>query len=218
MASPTSASSDVLDSWKLIAEYLHRDVRTLQRWERTKHLPVHRLPGGPKPGVFALKPELDAWRRTSTLPVMPSVAVLPFASLSSETAALHFCDGLADDIITALAQIPGLQVTARTSSFAYRDKALNVREVGNVLNAGALLEGSVQWSGDRIRVSAQLVDASTGYHLWSDFYDRSLADVFEIQDDITRSVVRGLKVALMCDRRHLLRPAAPRPSGSRRRI
>jgi TolB-like protein len=200
MASPSTASSDILDSWKLIAEYLHRDVRTLQRWERTKLLPVHRLPGGPKPGVFALKSELDAWRRNSTVPVMPSVAVLPFASLSSETEALHFCDGLADDIITALAQVPGLQVTARTSSFAFRDNATSVREIGTALNASALLEGSVQWVGDRIRVSAQLIDASSGYHLWSQSYDRSPADVFEIQDDITRSVVRGLKVALVCDR------------------
>jgi TolB-like protein len=191
-----SGSTDLLDSWKAIAEYLHRDVRTVQRWERTRRFPVHRLPGGRKPGVFALKSELDSWLGTEVSPRPPSVAVLPFASLSTERDAQCFTDGLADGIITALAQVPGLRVIARSSSFAFRDQALDVREIGSMLNAGAILEGSVQWSGDRIRVSAQLVDASSGFHLWSDLYDRPRADVFDIQDEITRSVVRGLKVTL----------------------
>ena len=201
-------SSGMLDSWKEIAAYLHRDVRTVMRWERARGLPVHRLPGGGKPGVYALQSELDAWWKKRHLhlvepaenvaphPRTPSVAVLPFANLSADKENQYFSDGLADEIITALTRIHGLRVTARTSSFAFRGKEQDVREIGVALGVGALLEGSVQRSGGRIRVSAQLVDTRDGFHIWGDRYDRELADIFAIQDEISRAIAGALQVRL----------------------
>ncbi len=202
------APGDLLDSWKEIASHLKRDIRTIQRWEQTRGLPVRRLPGGAKPGVYALKSELDAWRRNTQLhlvvpaekaaqrPRTPSVAVLPFANLSADKGNEYFSDGLADEIITALTRVPGLRVTARTSSFAFRSREQDVRRIGAALGVSAILEGSVQRSGGRVRVSAQLVDANDGFHLWSERFDRELADVFEIQDEISRAIAGALEVKL----------------------
>jgi len=201
-------SSETLDSWKAIAAYLRRDVRTVMRWERARGLPVHRVPGGGKPGVYALRPELDGWwKRTRAHleeaaepsephPRAPTVAVLPFASLSADKDNEYFSDGLADEIITLLTRIPRLRVTARTSSFAFRDACQDVREIGARLGVSALLEGSVQRSGGRVRVSAQLVETRTGFHLWSDSYDRDAADVFAVQDEIAHAIAGALEVRL----------------------
>jgi TolB-like protein len=174
---------EVLDSWKEVARYLNHDVRTLQRWERTLGLPIRRMAGAAKPRIYALKSELDAWWRTRGIHLaseaasgdpatLPSVAVLPFLSLSSDPEDRYFADGLADEIITALSRSPDLRVTARTSSFAFRGKEQDVREIGRRLNARAVLEGSARRSGNRIRVTAQLVETTEGYHLWSERYDR----------------------------------------------
>ena len=156
-----------LDSWKDIAAYLGRDLRTVQRWENERRLPVHRLPGGDKPRVYALPSELDAWLRTSPAEDREpaSVAVLPFVNLTADKESEYFGDGLADEVINALTRIPGLRVTARTSSFAFRSKEQDVREIGARLGAAALLEGSVRRQQNRVRVSAQLVSAEDGYHL-----------------------------------------------------
>ncbi|MCX6638098.1 MAG: hypothetical protein NT090_23830 [Acidobacteria bacterium] len=187
-----------LDSWKDVATYLGRDVRTVQRWESERRLPVHRLPGGDKPRVYALKSELDAWLRVSAPepPEIPSIAVLPFASLAAEKENEYFGDGLADEIINALTRIPGLRVTARTSSFAFRSKEQDVREIGTRLGAATLLEGSVRRQENRVRVSAQLVSAEDGYHLWSECYDRELSDIFAIQEELARSIALALRVRL----------------------
>jgi adenylate cyclase len=188
-----------LDSWKDIADYLGRDVRTVQRWERERSLPVHRLPGGRKPRIYAIRSELDMWLKGNSAdpaPSTPSIAVLPFANLSESKENEYFSDGLADEIINALTRIRGLLVTARTSSFAFRGREQDIREIGASLGAGSLLEGSVQRSGNRIRVSAQLVSAKDGYHLWGESYDRELADVFALQDDIARAVSRALSLRL----------------------
>ncbi len=201
--------AEILDSWKEISRYLSRDIRTLQRWEHTRGLPVRRAPGGAKPGVYALKSELDSWRRTRSIHVTsaedvppaarkPSVAVLPFLNLSSSTEDQYFGDGLADEVITALSRLPGLKVTARTSSFAFRGPKQDIHEIGRRLKAQAVLEGSVRRSGNRIRVTAQLVEAEQGYHLWSERFDRELTDVFAIQDDIARAIVEALRVKLAC--------------------
>jgi adenylate cyclase len=122
--------------------------------------------------------------------------VLPFANLSADKENEYFSDGLADEIITLLTRIERLRVTARTSSFAFRDAVQDVREVGARLGVSALLEGSVQRSGGRVRVSAQLVDARTGFHLWSDSYDREAGDVFAVQDEIAHAIARALEVRL----------------------
>lgn len=198
-----------MDSWKAIATYLNRDVRTVVRWELARGLPVHRVPGGGKPGVFADKSELDAWWKGSRLhllegtegnvkqfPPTQSIAVLPFSNLSSERENEYFSDGLADGVITALTRVHGLRVTARTSSFAFRGHEQDVREIGKKLGVSSLLEGSVQRAGGRIRVSARLIDTKNGFHLWSDQYDREASDVFAIQDEISRSIVGALELHL----------------------
>ncbi len=126
----------------------------------------------------------------------PSVAVLPFTNLSAEPETGYFSDGLADEIITALTRVEGLRVVARTSSFAFRDAREDVREIGARLGVGTVLEGSVQRSGERVRVSAQLVSAENGFHLWSEHYDRELTDIFAIQDEISRAIARAFAVRL----------------------
>ncbi len=190
--------SERLDSWKEIAGYLRRDVRTVQRWAAERGLPVHRVPGGEKPRVFALKSELEAWLRTSPAEPAepPSVAVLPFANLTGDKENEYFSDGLADEVINALVRVPGLRVTARTSAFAFRGKEQDVREIGARLGAAALLEGSVRREANRVRVSAQLVSAEDRHHLWSECYDRELAGIFAIQDEIARAIALALKVRL----------------------
>lgn len=190
--------SNRLDSWKDIADYLGRDVRTVQRWETERSLPVHRLPGGDRPPVYALKSELDSWLRSSKVESLegPSIAVMPFVNLTDSKENEYFSDGLADETINVLTRIPGLHVTARTSSFAFRGKEQDVREIGARLGASTLLEGSVRRYGNRVRVSAQLVSAKDGYHLWSESYDRELSDVFEIQDEIARSIALALRLRL----------------------
>jgi serine/threonine-protein kinase len=133
-------------------------------------------------------------------PRIPSLAVLPFANLSADKENEYFSDGLAEDIIDALTQVPGLRVMARTSSFAFRGKEADVREIGARLNVGNILEGSVRRAGNHIRVTAQLVKASDGYHLWSQRFDREMTDVFAIQDEISQAIVEKLRVRLAGDR------------------
>jgi eukaryotic-like serine/threonine-protein kinase len=136
----------------------------------------------------------------TTSPHNPSLAVLPFANLSGDKDNEYFSDGLAEDIIDALTQVPGLRVMARTSSFAFRGKEQDVRKIGAELNVEHILEGSVRRAGTRIRVTAQLVKASDGYHLWSQRFDREMTDVFAIQDEISQAIVENLRVRLSTDR------------------
>ena len=125
-----------------------------------------------------------------------SIAVLPFTSMSADPDDEYFADGITEEIINALAQIDGFQVAARTSSFAFKGKTPDITEVGAHLRVATVLEGSVRKAGDRIRITAQLVNVSDGYHLWSDRYDRRLDDVFAIQDEIARTIADRLKVTL----------------------
>jgi serine/threonine-protein kinase len=189
-----------LESWKEIAAYLDREVRTVQRWATTRGLPVHRLPGGGRrPRVFSLKSEVDRWLRAGAPEArgdVPSVAVLPFQNLGGRTEGQYFGDGLADDVINALVRIPGLRVTARTSSFAFTARGQDVREVGRRLGAIWLIEGSVRRDRNRVRVTAQLVSARDGYHAWSERFDRRLTDIFAIQDEIAHAIAQALKVQL----------------------
>ncbi|HEX9055689.1 MAG TPA: protein kinase, partial [Gemmatimonadales bacterium] len=139
-----------------------------------------------------------AFRRLGTPRAAPlaSAAVLPFADLSPEKDQQYFSDGLTEELITTLSQVPGLRVAARTSSFQFKGQNPDVHEVGRKLDVGAVLEGSVRKSGRRLRVSAQLIDAKDGYQLWSESYDRDLADVFAVQEDVARSIVAALRVRL----------------------
>ena len=125
-----------------------------------------------------------------------SIAVLPFANLGGDPENAYFSDGLAEDIIDALTQVPGLRVMARTSAFAFRGKEQDVREIGARLDVAHILEGSVRRAGSRLRVTVQLVKVSDGYHLWSQRFDRELTDVFAVQDEISRAIVEKLRVQL----------------------
>jgi TolB-like protein/Flp pilus assembly protein TadD len=134
----------------------------------------------------------------------PSIAVLPFANMSDDRKQDYFCDGMAEEIINSLTQVEGLRVVARTSSFAFRNTLLDMREIGRQLGVDHLLEGSVQKSGERLRITTQLVDVRSGYHLWSERFDRKLEDVFSIQDEIARNVVQALKVTLSENERRVM--------------
>jgi adenylate cyclase len=133
-----------------------------------------------------------------------SVAVLPFANMSAGENTAYFSDGLADTLLNMLAQVPGLRVPARTSSFKFRDYAGDISEIGDTLQVGAVLEGSVQLYGEKIRVTTQLIDTRTGYHLWSGNYDRNLSDIFAVQDTIAREVVSALRLTLLDETRERL--------------
>ena len=128
-----------------------------------------------------------------------SIAVLPFSNLSPEKEQEYFCDGLSEEIINALSHIRGLRVVARTSAFAFKGKEIDIREVGEKLNVGAVLEGSVRKSGQRLRITAQLVNVEDGYHLWSGQFDREMKDIFDIQAEISLTIVDHLKLKLLKD-------------------
>ena len=121
-----------------------------------------------------------------------SIAVLPFADLSEDSSQGYFSDGIAEEILNVLAKVNGLHVAARTSSFAFRKPDKDIREIGRLLNVGTILEGSIRKSGDRIRLTAQLINVEDGYHIWSNSYDRKLDDVFAIQDEVASAIASAL--------------------------
>ncbi len=135
-------------------------------------------------------------RMAFPLPEKPSIAVLPFDNLSGDPEQDYFGDGIAENIITALSKIPDMFVIARNSSFTYKGKPVKVQQVAEELGVRYVLEGSVQRSGDQVRVTAQLIDAVTGHHLWAERYDRQLTDIFALQDDIAQNIVTALEVKL----------------------
>jgi len=127
---------------------------------------------------------------------VPSVAVLPFANMSADKEQDYLCDGIAEEIINDLSRVQGLHVAARTSSFAFRGANLDIRQIGRKLGVSTVLEGSVRKSGNRLRVTAQLISVSDGYHLWSERYDTELQDVFAVQDEIGQNIVHAMEVTL----------------------
>ncbi len=125
-----------------------------------------------------------------------SIAVLPFANMSADKENEYFGDGLAEEIINVLAQVPGMKVAGRTSSFFFRGKDVEFGEIGRRLNVEHILEGSVRKAGNRIRVTAQLIKVADGFHLWSERYDREMTDIFAIQDEITQAIAAALRIKL----------------------
>jgi adenylate cyclase len=130
------------------------------------------------------------------LPDKPSIAVLPFVNMSGDPEQEYFSDGITEEIITALSKTPKMFVIARTSSFKYKGKEVDVRTVGRELGVKYVLEGSVRKAGDKVRVTAQLIDAQTNNHIWAERYDRYLMDIFAIQDDITKNIITSIHVKL----------------------
>jgi adenylate cyclase len=139
------------------------------------------------------------------LPDKPSIVVLPFTNISGDPEQEYFSDGVTEDIITDLSKISGLFIIARNSAFTYKGKAVKVQEVGRELGVRYVLEGSVRKASDQVRISAQLVDATTGGHMWSERYDRPLTDLFALQDEIIQKIVLALKVELLPEEQERLR-------------
>jgi TolB-like protein len=138
----------------------------------------------------------EAVRPALPLPDRPAIAVLPFANMTGDPAQEYFADGVSEDIITALSKLRWFFVIARNSSFIYKDKAVHLKQVAEELGVGYVVEGSVRKGGDRIRITVQLNDVSTGSHIWAERYDRSLADVFAVQDEITEAIVAAIEPQL----------------------
>jgi adenylate cyclase len=136
------------------------------------------------------------------LPDKPSLAVLPFTNMSSDPEQEFFGDGIAEDVITALSRYPSLFVIARNSSFTYKGRAVDVKQIGRELGVRYVLEGSLRKSGNRIRVTAQLVEAESGRHIWAERYDRDLAEIFAVQDEITEAVSIAIAPAIADAERH----------------
>ncbi len=130
------------------------------------------------------------------LPDVPSIAVLPFVNMSEDPKQEFLCDGMTEAIITGLSKVPRLFVIARNSTFTYKGKPVKVKQVSEELGVRYVLEGSVQRSGDRVRITAQLIDALTGDHLWAERYDRDLKDIFALQDEITIKILTATQVKL----------------------
>ena len=130
------------------------------------------------------------------LPDRPSIAVLPFDNMSEESQQEYFCDGLTEEIITALSKVPKVFVIARNSVFTYKGKPIKVSQVAEELGIRYVLEGSVRKGGEKIRITAQLIDAVSGHHLWAERYDRDLKDIFSVQDELTKKIITAMQVEL----------------------
>ena len=148
-------------------------------------------PGTASGSAIASKPEPSPAR-----PEKPSIAVLPFANMSGDQDQEYFSDGITEDIITDLSKVGGLLVIARNSSFAYKGRNVDIRTVGRELGVRSVLEGSIRRAGNRLRITAQLIDAADGGHLWAERYDRDLTDIFAVQDEVTLQIVSALRVTL----------------------
>lgn len=159
-------------------------VLIIALWPKEERLPADRQPVSSRPAAT------DATAN-------PSIAVLPFANMSDDPSNEYFSDGLAEELLNLLAKVPGLRVAARTSSFYFKEHAAAVSEIGKELGVSTILEGSVRRAGNRVRITAQLIKADDGFHMWSETYDRELDDIFAIQEDIATRVVEALKIKLL---------------------
>ena len=163
----------------------------------TKPIRIYRIRHGDNSGRDIRKPAPETSSKMS-------IAVLPFANMSGDVEQEYFSDGITEDIITDLSKLSQLFVIARASTFSYKARAVNARQISNDLDAKYLVEGSVRKAGNRVRVTAQLIDGQTGGHIWAERYDRELTDVFEVQDDIAKNIVDALKIAIAPKERHAI--------------
>src|SRR4030095_6374306 len=155
---------------------------------------VWRVPGGR--AVPAVPTRLRVDDAALTLPEKPSIAVLPFIKMSGDPEQEYFADGIVEDIITALSHFKALFVIARNSSFTYKGRAIDVKQIGRELGVRYVLEGSVRRAANRVRITGQLVDTATGAHLWADRFDGGIGDIFDLQDQVTENVVGTLSPAV----------------------
>src|SRR5438309_8374418 len=185
-----------LDGRPIIARPVSPPTR-IWRWSRRNPKLVATGAAGLLIGATAIwffRSEL--FRASQFNPPEKSIAVLPFVDLSQAKDQEYFCDGMSEEILHALAKVDGLRVTGRISSFSFKGSGAGASEVGKKLNVQNVLEGTLQRDGDRIRITAELIEARNGFHLWSQTYERELQGVFALQDEITRSIVDALKIKL----------------------
>ena len=183
------------DAWrqvrdKVAEEFIdlgHKELKNIARPVRMYRLDVA------APAISALS---QPARPALALPDKPSIAALPFENMSGDPEQDYFCDGMVEDIITGLSRIKWLFVIARNSTFVYKGKAVDVKQVGRDLGVRYVLEGSVRKAGNRVRITGQLVEAQTGMHLWAERYDRPLDDIFAVQDEITLAIVGAIEPSL----------------------
>jgi TolB-like protein/Flp pilus assembly protein TadD len=235
---------EILDSWKEIAGYLGRDIRTCQHYERKLGLPVHRLDRSARARVFAYRDELDSWRarkktpglgvskeitvkfipkkllipalalilivviatillmkgsfsrKTSASSAGKSIAVLPFENIGGAGEDEAFCNGITEDITTALSQISELDVRSSESATRYKPKDLGIKEIGRKLNASHVLIGSVRRVGGKVRITSRLIEAATDTNVWAENFDRDLNEIFAIQRDIAQQIAAALEATL----------------------
>lgn len=200
-----------LDSWKEIATYLSRDVRTVIRWEKERGLPVHRVPGGRKNAVFAFTESLDAWLMTDVAPAESRLlAVLPFDNESGDAGLDYLCDGLTESLINRLAQSPQLRVLARSTVFRYRGSSTDVREAGRSLGVPIVLAGVVRQERDDIAVSAELVNTRTGLQLWGSRYLEPAPEIWALEPRIVGTIADELQLQLTPSQRERLTRASTR--------
>ena len=154
------------------------------------------LPAEARPAARVVPTTAERLAKQPALSDKPSIAVLPFQNMSGDAEQEYFCDGLVEDIITTLSKLAGLRVIARNSSFVYKGRSVDVREAAKQLGVRYILEGSVRRTGARIRITAQLIDATDGSHLWAERYDRAVDDIFAIQDEITLVLATEMQVKL----------------------
>jgi adenylate cyclase len=169
-------------------DFVDRGRHEVKNIERPVHV------WGWSPGATAAAPQMNG--SPPALPERPSIAVLPFDNMSGDAEQGYFADGITEDIITDLSKVSGLFVIARNSSFAYKGKSPDVRQVSRELGVRYVLEGSVRRAAGRVRINAQMIDGTNGGHVWAERYDRDLSDIFEVQDEVTRTIVGALKVKL----------------------
>jgi TolB-like protein/Tfp pilus assembly protein PilF len=205
-------------SWKEIAAYLRRDVRTVQRWEKTEGLPVRRRRDRELETVYALRTELDSWResrqptRTSEVsnPAAAKsrrrLAVLPFSNMSGDPEQEYFIDGLTEEMIAKLGRLhpERLGVLARTTMMKYKGTTKSIEEIDGELDVDYLLEGSVRRDDQRVRITAQLIKVSDQTHLWAESYDRTLEDILAVQVEVAEKIARSLTVELLPEERAAL--------------
>jgi adenylate cyclase len=186
-----------------ISDSVHEHVRgriAISFADRGRHevknieRPVHVW--GWSPGMTGAEPPRRIDGTPPPVPDKPSIAVLPFDNMSGDAEQGYFADGITEDIITDLSKVSGLFVIARNSSFAYKGKAPDIRQVSRELGVRYVLEGSVRRAASRVRITAQMIDGSTGGHLWAERYDRDISDIFEVQDEVTRTIVGALNMKL----------------------
>ena len=210
------AVEDRLESWKQIAAYLNRGVRTVRRWETEEGLPVHRHVHRTLGTIYAYKSEIDAWRESrpdrpapaatsdarrsaAARGTVKSIAVLPFTNLSTDPENAYFADGLTEEVIADLSKVRRLRVISRLSSMAFRDTKKDLKSVARELGVRYVLQGSARRAGTQLRISAQLIDATRDEHLWAESYDGTLEDVFAIQERLARVIVAALELRLTND-------------------